>query len=71
MKGITITIAKVEPIQKKWLSKEEAMKYLGCSETFLKKLRNDALVSFSRFGGKMYWYDLASIERFISKNKVV
>ena len=37
---------KVEPVAKKWLSKTEAMAYLGVS-------------------------DLASIERFLTRNKVV
>ena len=30
---------KVEPIQKIWLSKTEAIAYLGCSEDFLRSLR--------------------------------
>lgn len=62
---------KVEPIPKRWLSKVEAMAYLGCSEDFLTKLRNEALVSFSQFGSKMIWYDLQSLERFILKYKVI
>lgn len=64
------TIGKVEPILKKWLSKDEAKAYLGCSDRFLQTLRDTAQVSFSRFGNKMYWYELASIERFLMKNKV-
>lgn len=62
---------KVEPVPKRWLSKDEAMFYLGCSEDFLKTLRDNALVSFSQFGSKMIWYDLQSIDRFIAKNKVI
>lgn len=62
---------KVEPVAKKWLSKDEAMAYLGCSEDFLKNLRDKALVSFSQFGNKMIWYDLQSIDKFITKNKVI
>ena len=30
-------IMKVEPVQKKWLSMQEAMAYLGCSERFLRE----------------------------------
>lgn len=62
---------KVEPIPKKWLSKDEAMSYLGCSADLLKTLRDEALISFSQFGNKMIWYDLQSIDRFITKNKVI
>ena len=49
---------------------EEAMAYLGVGEDFIDRLRNEALVSFSQFGRKI-WYDLASLDRFILKNKVV
>ena len=62
---------KVESVPKRWLSKQEAMAYLGVGEAFLDKLRNEALVSFSQFGSKMIWYDLASLDRFILKNKVI
>lgn len=64
-------LGKIEPVQKKWLSKDEAMAYLGCSEDFLKTLRDRALVSFSQFGNKMIWYDLQSLERFVCKHKVI
>ena len=64
-------IGKIEPVQKKWLSSFEAKKYLDCSDDFLQKLRDNALISFSRFGRNMFWYDLASIDRFLQKNKVV
>ncbi|EYA00168.1 hypothetical protein M087_2217 [Bacteroides fragilis str. S23 R14] len=47
------------------------MAYLGVGEAFLDKLRNEALISFSQFGSKMIWYDLASLDRFILKNKVI
>lgn len=69
--GRTRTTVRVEPVEKKWLSKEEAKKYLGCSDEFLRKLRDNALVSFARFGSKMYWYELSSIDKFIARNKVV
>ncbi|MBD5584856.1 MAG: helix-turn-helix domain-containing protein [Clostridia bacterium] len=64
-------IGKIEPVQKKWLSASEAKSYLDCSDDFLRNLRDNALISFSRFGRNMFWYDLASIDRFILKNKVV
>lgn len=68
--GRTKTIGKVETVTKRWLSKNEAKSYLGCSDDFLRTLRDNALVSFSQFG-KMIWYELSSIDRFIQNNKVV
>lgn len=59
----------VEPMQKKWLSAKEAKEYFGCKDDFLQRLRDEALVSFSRFG-KMIWYELASIERFLEQHRV-
>lgn len=60
---------KVEPIRKTWLSKAEAMAYLGCSDDFLLNLRNQAEIIFSRWNNTI-WYDLNSIERFLNRNKV-
>lgn len=59
----------VVTVEKTWLSKEEAKKYLGCSERFLQTLRENALVTFKKYGNKMYWYELASIERFLNYKK--
>ncbi len=64
------TVGKVQPIEKAWLNKDEAKNYLGCSDDFLKTLRDGAEISFARFG-KMIWYDLKSIERFLARNRVV
>ena len=61
---------KTTPVAKLWLSKDEAKAYLGCSDDYLKKLRDRALVSFSR-DGKMIGYSLESINRFLNKNKVI
>ena len=57
--GRTRVTGKVEPIVKKWLSKDEAKSYIGCSDDFLRTLREKALISFSQFG-KMIWYDLSN-----------
>ena len=64
----TRQIVQVEPVPKKWLNQEEAKKYLGCSDDFLQTLRNEAKVTFARYGSKMYWYELESIERFFKKH---
>ncbi len=65
------TLGKVMPIEKKWLTPEEAKKYLGCKDDFLRNLREKSLISFSRFGRNMFWYELRSLERFLERNKVV
>lgn len=61
---------KVESVQKLWLNKDEAMSYLGCSVDYLDKLRNNAQVSFAK-DGKMIWYNLESINRFLNRMKVI
>lgn len=63
-------IGKVVPVQKVWLSSREARAYLDCSDDFLQKLRDEALISFSRIGNK-FLYNLQSIDRLIIKNKVI
>lgn len=65
------TTGKIVPVAKVWLSKDEAMAYLGCSDKFLTTLRDKAEVAFARYGNKMYWYELGSIERFIKRNTVL
>ena len=45
-------LGKVETVQKVWLNKKEAMAYLGCKEDFLRKLRENAEIKFSQFGGE-------------------
>ena len=61
---------KIQQVEKIWLNRDEAKAYLGCSDDFLARLRNEALVSFSQFG-KMSWYDINSINRFLARNKVI
>ncbi|MCI1683791.1 MAG: DNA-binding protein [Bacteroides sp.] len=61
---------KVQPVQKVWLCKDEAMAFMGCSADYLRKLRVNALVSFAQ-EGNMIWYDVRSLERFIVRNKMI
>lgn len=68
-KNEKITV-QVQPLEKKWLSSKEAMKYLGCSIRFLKTLREKAEVNYSQMG-KMTWYELKSIDRFLERNRVI
>ena len=46
------------------------MKYLGVSDKYLKKLRDEAMVSFSMYGN-MIWYDIHSIDRFVLSHKEI
>lgn len=66
----TRIVGKIEPVKKTWLSKEEAMSYLGCSEDYLDDLRNNAQFTFAR-RKKMIWYELGSIERFFKRHIVI
>ena len=68
--GRTKLQAKVEPAPKRRLNKQEAMAYLGVGEDYLSKLRNEAKVSFSQ-EGRMIWYELASLDRFVLRIKVI
>lgn len=61
-------IMKVEPVQKKWLSMREAMAYLGCSERFLRELKNNAEVKFAKRGRMI---ELQSLDRFFERNRVI
>jgi excisionase family DNA binding protein len=61
----------VEPIKKKWLTTQEACEYLGgCSRDFLENLRENAEITFAQVG-RMYFHELASIDRMFERHKVV
>lgn len=60
---------KVEAVQKAWLSKDEAMAYLGVSADFLRKLRQEGQLSYSRYDN-MIWYQLESINTFLHNTAI-
>lgn len=60
----------VEPAPKRWLNKQEAMKYLGCGEDFLDTLRSKALIHFYQYG-KTIWYELKDLDQFILRCKQI
>ena len=68
--GRTKTIGKPKEIEKIWLGTEEAKAYLGCTDRFLRTLREKAEVSYSKYG-KTIWYSLESINRFLNRNRVI
>lgn len=61
---------KVEIVPKIWLSAREAKAYLDCSDEYLKKLRDNALIIFSHAENKFY-YKVDSINQFLNKNRVI
>lgn len=65
-----ITIGKVEPINKTWLSKEEAKAFLGCSDRFLRTLKEKAEISFSKYGNTT-WYELKSLIKFLENHRMI
>lgn len=63
------TIVKVEPMPKKYLNTQEAMKYLGCGEKFIRGLREKNLIRAFRLTNKTFLYDLESIDRFVKSRE--
>lgn len=63
-------LGKVMPVQKKWLTREEAMAYLGCSKDHLEDMRNRADISYSKIAPRIILYDLESIDRFIERHRI-
>lgn len=45
---------------------QSLMKTLNVSSAYLKKLRDEGYISFSRYGDK-YWYTKSDVERFLSR----
>lgn len=70
MKKVNINYGKVQPVNKIWLSREEAMCFLGCADDYLRKIRESGQVSFCR-DGRMIWYNVNSLQRYIEKHKVI
>lgn len=63
-------IGEIVPVQTIWVGKEGAKKMLECSDKYLTKLRNNAEISFAR-DGKMIWYSVKSINKFIESKRVI
>lgn len=60
----------VEKVDKRWLSNEEAQKYLGVSKDFMKNLRDSARIHFYKVG-KTVWYELKDLDNLVLKAQVV
>lgn len=70
MKKVNRNYGKVQPVNKIWLSRKEAMCFLGCADDYLRKVRKSGQVSFCR-DGRMIWYNVNSLQRYIEKHKVI
>lgn len=64
------TAGKVKEVEKVWLNNKEAASYLGCSERFLRDLKDTGEISFAKYKNTI-WYNLESIERFLNRHKVI
>jgi hypothetical protein len=64
-------IGKVVDVQKKYMSLQETMKYLGVSEDTVRKLRNNCLIKSFKIDERTYLYDLASIDKFVESRNIL
>ena len=61
---------KVAQVEKLFLTNKEAQAYLGVSPDFLKDLRSNARISYSKVG-KMIWYEKKDLDNLVRKAKVI
>lgn len=60
----------VNPLDKKWISNQEAIKYLGVSEGYMQGLRNKARISFYKVG-RCIFYKVRDIDRMIEQGRII
>lgn len=65
-----MTLASVVEVEKVWLSNTETQRYLGVSQAFLKRLRQNGAVPFYKVGGKVF-YRKRDIDRLVTRGRVV
>lgn len=61
---------KITQVEKLFLTNKEAQAYLGVSPDFLKDLRSNARISYSKVG-KMIWYEKKDLDNLVRKAKVI
>ena len=61
----------MEKVQKKYLSLQETVNYLGVSEDIVRELRNSNLIKAYMINKKVYIYDLDSIDRFVQSRDIL
>lgn len=63
-------VAKVQPVEKMWLSNAEAQAYLGMSAKFLKDLRQAAKLPFYKISNSVF-YKKDDIDKLVKRGRVV
>lgn len=56
--------------ERKFITFENAAKYLGVSRSHLYKLNHQKVLPYFKPGGKIIYYDQADLEKFITSNRV-
>jgi hypothetical protein len=69
LKDITEILNSKPDHSKKWLKSKEVTKLLNISQGTLQNLRINGTLTYTKIGGTIY-YDSASIEKILNKNKV-
>lgn len=65
-----MTKARVIPLEKRFLSSKEAQAYLGMSDDFFTRLRNEAKIHYFRVG-RCVFYEKKDLDELILRNKVI
>ena len=61
---------RMEPLEKKWVTNEEAQAYLGVSKGFMQNLREKGKLPYYKVGSVVF-YRVEDIDRLIEDGKVV
>ena len=61
---------RVQPVEKRFLSSREAQAYLGMSDDFFTRLRNEAKIHYYRIG-RCVFYEKNDIDQLVLNNKVI
>lgn len=60
----------MEQVEKKWLSTDELIYYLGVKPDFVKKLRQAGEIPYSRIGRTLF-YPIKEVDKLIRRNYVI
>ena len=62
-------IFKVESAEKRWMNTQEAMAYIGVSQSYLETKRSGGELPYYK-DSSIIWYDIKDLDRLILRNKV-
>ena len=63
-------LSKVAELPKRWVSAQEAAKYLGIGLSTLRQLRDTGELHVYRYSQKITWYDVDSLDRFVMSRRI-